>query len=279
MGPLIPSEADTVTENSEGDREVFSREYMFGFLLGMTIGDAAKSRSKNWHRHLGLVLSKKYLTNEKIGDFTSACARSLGLRMHRVADQPKPDHKPHGFFQWVSQASSLVDWLFNVVLGLEDGERTTYDAVRMDWALDTPKDFRRGLVQGIAESDGSVSIASQTVEFWIGPNWDFFKGILRTFGVESFQNLEALSVTKNQIQNLARIPPFAPHLETVRYVRFEKLAKAAHIERGKRIPPEIRDFMVKSSKALSVPQLSEEVLEEFGVVLSFESVQRCGERR
>jgi hypothetical protein len=142
--------------------------------------------------------------------------------------------------------------------GLEDSERTTYYSVRMDWALDTPEDFRRGLVHGIAQSDGSVSIASLTVEFWIGPNWHFFKCILRTFGVESLQNREDLSVTKNQIQ---------------------KLAKAAHIERGKRIPPEIRDFMVNSSKALSVPQLSEKVLEEFGVALSFESVQRWGERR
>jgi len=142
-----------------------SREYLFGFFVGMIIGDAAKSREKTWHRHLGLVLSKRYGTNKRIGDFTCICARNFGLRMHAVKDQPKPGNKPHGFYAWVSQASPLVDWIFNVVLGLKDGERTTYDSVRMDWALGAPVDFRRGLVQGIAESDGSVSIASQTVEF------------------------------------------------------------------------------------------------------------------
>jgi hypothetical protein len=74
------------------------REFLFGFLIGMIIGDAAKSRAKNWHRHLGLALSKKYETNVKIGDFTSVCARNIGLRMHRVADLRKPRHKPHGIY-------------------------------------------------------------------------------------------------------------------------------------------------------------------------------------
>ncbi len=266
-------------ESLDGETHGFTKEYLFGFLVGMVIGDSAKSKSENWHRHLGLVLSKRYATNEKIGDFTCVCARSLGLRMHRVADQPKPRRKPNGFYQWVSQASPLVDWIFNVVLGLKDGERTTYDSVRMEWAIDSPEDFRRGLVQGIAESDGSVSIASQTVEFWIGPNWDLFKEILRSFGVESFRNREALSVAKRQIQNLAAIPPFAPNLRTMRFIRFQKLANAKHIGHGKRIPSEIKRFISKSSKSLSIPRLSEMVLDRYGVILSFEAVQRWGRNR
>ncbi len=90
--------------------------------------------------------------------------------MHRVADLRKPAHKPWGLYYWVSEASPLVDWIFNVVLGLEEHERTTYDAVKMNWVTDSPVGFRRGLVEGIAESDGSVEIASQAVEFWIGPD-------------------------------------------------------------------------------------------------------------
>ena len=95
-----------------------SREYMFGFLVGMIIGDTAKSRAKYWHRHLGLVLSKKYDTNMRIGEFTCRCAQNIGLRMHGILDQPKRRNKPHGFYQWASQASPLIDWIFNAVLGL-----------------------------------------------------------------------------------------------------------------------------------------------------------------
>ncbi|HEY6283311.1 MAG TPA: hypothetical protein VIW22_05235, partial [Nitrososphaerales archaeon] len=189
-------------------------------------------------------------------------------------DQPKPIHKPHGFYEWVSQASPLIDWIFNVILGLKDGQRTTYDAVRMDWVVESPEEFRRGLVQGIAESDGSVSIASQTVEFWIGPNWEFFKRLLLTFGVKSFRNREALSVTKSQVANLGGIPPFSPRLRTARYLRFEKLFTAKHIKHGKRVPIEIRNFIKRNRLSFSVPQLSERIVDRFGIVLSFEAVQR-----
>lgn len=250
------------------------REYLFGFLVGMIIGDAAKSRAKTWHRHLGLGLSKKYETNLKIGDFTCICARNVGLRMHQVRDLRRPGHKPHGFYYWVSQASPLVDWIFNVVLGLGDDEHTTYDAVRMNWVTGSPAEFRRGLVQGIAESDGSVSIASQTVEFWIGPNWDFFKEVLLGFGVKSFQNREALSVTKSQVVKLGSIPAFSPILRTARYLRFEKLVNARHIGHGKRIPEDIRRFVIDNARGHSVPEVSERVLDRFGTVLSFEAVQR-----
>jgi hypothetical protein len=149
----------------------------------------------------------------------------------------------------------------------------------MDWVLGAPADLRRGLLQGIAESDGSVSIASQTVEFWIGPNWDFGKRLLLTFGVKSFRNREALSVTKAQVRLLGRIPAFSPLLETIRYQRLEKLVLAKHIGRGKRLPPEIREFIGRQSKNISVPQISEMVLDRFGTVLSFEAVQRWAKRR
>src|SRR5271154_6864234 len=95
----------------------FSRKYLFGFLFGMIIGDGSKSKQKTAHRHIGLVLSKKYQTNVALGDFTCVCAQSVGLRMHRTADLYKPRGKPHGFFEWVSKSSQLIDWLYHVGLG------------------------------------------------------------------------------------------------------------------------------------------------------------------
>jgi hypothetical protein len=251
---------------------------MFGFLLGMVIGDASKSRKGVGHRHIGLVLSKKYSTNERIGEFTCVCARSIGLRMHRTSDL-RPKNKPNEFFEWGSQLSPLIDWIFNVCLGLKEGERTTYDPVRMEWAILGPFDFRLGLLHGIAESDGSVSIASQTVEFWIGPNWDFVRRLLLTFGIRSFRCREALSATKTQATRLGKLPAFSPLLRTARYLRLEKLVRAKHIAHGRRIPTEIRDFIRKQNPSLSVPAISLRVLEKFGVIVSFEGVQRWSKRR
>lgn len=158
---------------------------------------------------------------------------------------------------------------------MEKGQPTT----RYGWtgALAAPEDFRRGLIQGIAESDGSVNVASQTVEFWIDPSRDF-ESVLLTFGVRSFRNREALSVSKTQVKGLGDIPAFSPLLKTVRYVRSQKLVTAKHIGHGKRLPIEIRDFIIRRSEGSSVPKLSEMVLDRFGVSLSFEAVQRWAKR-
>lgn len=264
---------------SYGLRGSRQRVYELGFLMGILIGDAAKKRQYKWHRHIELVLSKKYKTNLRIGTFTCECAQALGLRMVRRPDLAAHGGKPNGFYVWTSQSSPLVDWMFNICLGLKDNELTTYNPVRMEWALTAPRAFRQGLVQGIAESDGSVSIASQTVEFWIGPNWTFMKRLLLTFGVRSFRSRLALSVSKREIDRIRLIPPFAPHLGTVRHHKFERLAAARHIGHGKRIPRAIREAISnESQRGLSAPRISEEILSKFGILVSFEGIQRWARR-
>ena len=84
---------------------VESNEFSFGFFLGIMIGDAAKKKQGRGHRLVHLVLSKKYDTNLKIGEYTRACALALGLRMHRAKDIEKAEDKPFGFYQWISQSS------------------------------------------------------------------------------------------------------------------------------------------------------------------------------
>ncbi|HZW85340.1 MAG TPA: hypothetical protein VFE91_05505 [Nitrososphaerales archaeon] len=96
-------------EPLQGSDSGHSRPYMFGFLLGVIIGDASKKRQKNWHRHVELVLSKRYHTSVRIGDFTSLCAMNLGLEMNRSRDIETKYRKPNGFFVWRSQSSALVD--------------------------------------------------------------------------------------------------------------------------------------------------------------------------
>src|SRR5713226_7302053 len=257
-----------------------SRAFLFGFLLGMVIGDTAKPRQGEWHRHLNLTLSKRYSTNERLGEFTCLCARSAGLRMERTTDLPRKHDKPHGFYCWTSQSSALVDWIYNVCLGLTDEELTTYDAVRMDWALTGPDDFRRGLTQGLAESDGSVNIASQTVEFWIGPNWEFGAKLLGRFGLHSFRSREALSVSKAQVAKSLAVPLFSPLLRTVRYTRYEKLANARRIARGgSRLTNEVRETITRlKAKGISVSEVSEKIIDAYGISVSFEALKRWAGR-
>lgn len=257
----------------------YSREYLFGFLLGVVIGDAAKKRQEKWHRHLELTLSMRDSTSKLIGDFTCECARAMGLKMRRMPDRPKYGSKPNDFFVWASQSSALVDWIFICCLGLRDEDLTTYNAVKMDWALEAPDDFRRGLIHGMAESDGSVNVSGQEVEFWIGPSWDFVKKLLWTFGIKSFRSREALAISKSQVVKGLDVPLFAPQLQTVRYQKFVRLATAKHIGHGKRLPDEIRNEIGRlSADGLSIPTISAKILERFGTILTYETIQRWATR-
>jgi hypothetical protein len=253
------------------------REYHLGFLFGILMGDAAKSKSKEGasHRHIGLVLSKNYETNLRIGDFTSFCSRDIGLRMHRTGDLRKPVSKPNGFYEWVSQASPLIDWMYNVALGLKDDELTTYDPVRADWMLLAPRDFRVGLIQGIAESDGSVNLPSQTIEFWVDPHRNLLKKLLAMEGLRSFNNRQALSITKSQAIASFQVPIFNPILQTVRYKRHELMVTARRLEKKERIPVALRrKIMMLSHQGYSVPDIVVMLAETDKVLISFEACQR-----
>ena len=257
----------------------FSRNYMFGFLVGIIIGDGHKPKQGRGHRHLNLTLSKRYETNVKIGEFTTLCMNQLGLRMERKADLPKPEDKPFGFYVWTSQSSPLIDWIFNIVLGLEDGQHTTYDPIRMDWAHDAPLDFRLGLLHGIAESDGSVSVASQTVEFWVIPDWDFMIRFLESFGLSGFRNREAVSMVKSQAINSFKIPVFAAHLRTVRYSLDELMATTPRLDRKDRLPQEVRSEIIRlASEGVSVPRIVVEIAKTKNLVVSFEAAQRWAKK-
>ena len=253
----------------------FTKPYIFGFLVGVILGDGHKPKQGHGHRHLNLVLSKKYETNLRIGDFTCFCANQLGLRMNRSEDKPKPENKPYGFFDWVSQSSPLIDWIFHVILGLTDGQTTTYDSVHLDWAFSSPLDFRLGLIQGIAESDGSVSIASQIVEFWVIPDWDFMIKLLATFGLRGFRNREAVSLVKSQAINSFKVPVFSETLQTVRYQRLKLMATARTLSKLERVPMDIRLEVARlATEGRSVPQIVEEIARTRSLLISFEAAQR-----
>lgn len=258
---------------------IFSRAYTFGFFVGMIIGDAHKPKQGRGHRHVNITLSKKYDTNLAIGEFSTFCAKQLGLRMERRPDLPRPDDKPFGFFQWASQSSPLLDWIFNVILGLNDGQHTTYDAVRMEWALEAPLDFRVGLLQGIAESDGSVAVASQTVEFWVIPDWDFMIRLLATFGLRGFRNREAVSLVKSQAIESFRVPVFAPHLKTARYNLLELMATTPKLDKKQRLPEDVRsEIMRLASDGMSIPKIGIEIAKTKRLLVSFEAIQRWAKK-
>jgi hypothetical protein len=145
----------------------------------------------------------------------------------------------------------------------------------MDWAFEAPRDFRVGLIQGIAESDGSVSIASQTVEFWVIPDWDFIIKLLSSFGLHGFRNREAVSLVKSQAIKSFEVPVFSEQLKTVRYQRLELIAKTRKLAKEERLPDSVRSEIARLAiEGYSVPDIVEDVARVHGLLISFEAGQR-----
>jgi hypothetical protein len=195
--------------------------------------------------------------------------------MTRAKDKPKPRDKPYGFYVWTSQSSPLIDWIFHIGIGLVDGPHTTYEVIHLDWALDAPRDLRVGLIQGISESDGSVSIASQSVEFWVIPDWDFIIRLLATFGLRGFRNREAVSLVKSQAIESFKVPVFSEHLRTIRYQRLELMSTTPKLAKEERLSSEIRAEIARlDTDGHSVPKIVEAIARSHNTLISFEAAQR-----
>lgn len=208
---------------------------LFAYLLGMLVGDASKSGIQRKHRttrRISLSLTQAYKTNLQLGEFTSFCASYLGLRMNRIKDTPKGKENKNDFFRWNSQSSSLIEWIFNVCLGLDDHQLTTYDPINVNWILSAPEDFRTCFLQGIADSDGFVDLQACQVGIITHPNTKIIKKVLESLSVNSNkrifpESLEGLMIT---IEDAYKLPVFNPFVKSYRFQLLEKLAKAKRIK-------------------------------------------------
>ena len=114
------------------------------------------------------------------------------------------------------------------------------------------------MIQGVAESDGSVALASQQVEFWIGPNWDWMIRLLQALGLRGFKNREAVTLSKSQAIASYNVPIFSDKLRTVRYQKLELMATSRRLDKTDRLPIDVRNLVVELRKeGLSVPRFVE----------------------
>lgn len=203
----------------------------FAYLLGVMIGDASKDgvqRKQRTNRRIGLSLSKKYKTNERLGNFVSMCANSIGMRMERIKDTLPGKMNVHPFYRWSSQSSALIEWIFRDCMNLDNNKLTTYDAVNMEWVLTAPKEFRIWFIQGIADSDGFVDLSSVQAGLITHPNTEFIEKIFNSLDIKTSRKL----FTKNGLWSLIinindsfSMPLFNPFVKSYRYSTLEKFAK------------------------------------------------------
>lgn len=265
-------------------REELAKERMslFGFLVGAVIGDVGKHRkgeSRFPSKSLSLVLSKDKPNSFRFGQFTTLCARaSIGLEMHRIADSPVSKHRfsKAECFQWISPASPLVGWLFHGCLGLQTGELTTYNPMRMDWLLDTPSSFKAAVLQGISESDGWVDAGDDTICIVSSPNSALLSSVLDSLNLRHrTDHQELVDVLRVPTEEGAKLPLFNPRIRSVYFEQMEIMSHAWRLPDRKRLPDEIIQYIRELSiKTQTLSGICLELAKTRGVKVTSQTIRK-----
>lgn len=218
-----------------------SKEECLGFILGMIVGDAGKHGINKDSIHL--AFSKRYESNKNLGEFFCQCLRKLGFKARRIKDYKNS-------YKWISQSSPFFNWIYTVALGLKITENTTFHPIKAKWILNSPKNFIKRFLQGIFESDGSVSYEAG-ITCACFPNNELIKSLLNYFDVKPYfvpikdgkwELLELGGV--RQLKKLHNII-FVPELKTIKYQIIEKILNADKVNgTGGRLPSEIKNKII-----------------------------------
>jgi len=223
----------------------------FSYILGMMIGDASKTgikRSRRITRRIQLRLTTRHKSNENVGEFLKLCLESLGLKVNRGKDCPTGKRNTHPFYAWHSQCSPLIEWIFNVCLGLNNEEKTTYNAVKIDWILDTTKDFKIWFLQGLSDSDGFIDITTYKAGIITGPNTKIIQKIFDSLNIKSSKGClhhGTLDYVTIKLDEANKLPLFNPHVKLYRYKLMKKImnVKRLHHHWSKEFGDEIDNYL------------------------------------
>ena len=164
------------------------------YLLGWMVGDAAKGMGSR-RRHTVRIryeLSKKHPENLELGNYVMRIIQDLGVWCERRGDRPpRPKLKPSGSYYWDSHYSAVFGWMFTACLGLEWGQRTSYDPVSMDWLLTAPEEMKVWFLRGVADSDGDVDFRDRSVGITSEPNTALISSLLSSLGVLNLVEYES----------------------------------------------------------------------------------------
>jgi hypothetical protein len=208
-----------------------NRELFFAYLLGVMIGDAGKhgfQRSHRFMRRISLKLSKKEDTNRRLGEFVGLCINNLGLRYSQCRDVPPSKKNKFYFYSWNSQSSLLISWIMKSCFGLGVGDRTSYDPIKAEWILNSPRNFKIWFLQGVADSDGYIDINTFQAGIVSKPNIKFIQKVLDSLNIKSkisYLHKGSLYSIRFNLEEAFKLPLFNPYVKLYRYNLMEKLIK------------------------------------------------------
>jgi intein/homing endonuclease len=100
-------------------------------------------------------------------------------------------------------------WMKKAVLGLDASENKKNVAIKADWILNMPQDWKVAFIQGLADGDGYASIPRFDTGIATITNQEFFAELLASVGIESTTGDERTRIKKHdEILKARELPLF-----------------------------------------------------------------------
>lgn len=164
-----------------------SQEIAFMYLLGLMVSDGGFKSDVDYSARAELFVSKKYSWGSMLGNGFCYTLGKVGLSAKRDSDQEKIRENGNiiVFRKYSSEASPLLMWMKKALLGLDVSEIKKEVAIKADWILEMPYDWKVAFIQGLADGDGYASIPRFDTAITTTTNEEFFVKLLLAVGIES----------------------------------------------------------------------------------------------
>jgi hypothetical protein len=179
----------------------------FMYLLGLIVSDGGFDSDSDLSARVVLSASKKYRWSLRLGKAFSYAMGRIAMKVERRADDINyRDGKTTIFHVWGSQASPLLRWIKEELLGLGRSHLKKELPVDADWILKMPSDYRIAFLQGLADGDGYASIKAFCLGIASKPNREFIKRLLASLDIHS--NLKSTKVVINRQEDILKMKKF-----------------------------------------------------------------------
>ena len=195
----------------EKELEEMSQEIAFMYLLGLMVSDGTFKSDVDYSAKAVLFASKKYSWGSTLGKGFCYTLGKIGLSAERKSDQEKVRENGNvsKFKVYSSEASPLLMWMKRALLGLEASEIKKDVAIKADWILNMPYDWKAAFIQGLADGDGYASIPKFAAGIATTTNEEFFAKLLSSVGIESTAGYDRVLIRKyDEILKARELPLF-----------------------------------------------------------------------
>lgn len=275
LDQLVPLDTKAMRD-FEREFEELTLPIAFMYLLGLAVSDGSFKNDVDYSSKVELYVSKKYSWGSTLGEGFCYAMGRIGLSAERGTDRKKvrENGRVDTFKLYASEASPLLMWMKQALLGLTASENKKHVAIKADWILQMPREWRVAFIQGLADGDGHASFRRFDAAINTTTNEVFISKLLLSIGVASTcGDNRARIKQQDEIVKAGEMPLF--RFASGRQETLDNLSKIIKLKpKGrKRVPEDEKNLVIELYEAgLKAGKIVEKLWYEHGLARTIEMI-------